>query len=571
MPDNIPIIINETGTGIQQEGLVEVIVKYHGDILAVGAKAGADIEILTSNYAIATLDITRLNEFYKFNEVEYIEAPKNLTFFTHNSLRAACISAVQSGTGYNLSGKGVIVGIIDSGIDYTHSDFRNADGTSRVLFIWDQTIQGSPPAGFKNGTEYGNDQLNAALSNPQPFSIVPSTDTMGHGSAVAGVAAGNGRSSSGGFFKGVAPEASIIAVKLGYRGVENFTRSTEVMRGIKYIIDKAEAFNMPVSINISFGTNNGSHDGNSLFETFIDTMADRWKTVINVASGNEGSAGHHFSAEIKQRESTSAEIALASNTKSIYLTLWKNFADTFSFELISPSGRSSTAISPTENLTNLTLDNVMITIFNRQPTHYSEAQEIYFMFRALGDAIPDGIWKLNVNGDMVVDGRFDIWLPTLEEVTENTSFFNPDLDITLTIPSTARKVITVGGYNSNIESGADFSGRGYTRSNVYVKPDLVAPAVGITTVKAGGGYEAYTGTSIAVPFVTGSAALMMQWGIVNGNDAFLFGQRIKAFLKKGARRKFTIEYPNTIWGYGTLCLNSSMDLLTQYKRGGINI
>jgi hypothetical protein len=141
----------------------------------------------------------------------------------------------------------------------------------------------------------------------------------------------------------------------------------------------------------------------------------------------------------------------------------------------------------------------------------------------------------------------------------------------LTIPSTASKVISVGGYNAAIETSADFSGRGYTRNNVYVKPDLVAPAVGITTVKAGGGYEAFTGTSIAVPFVTGSAALMMQWGIVNGNDAFLYGERIKAFLKKGARRKFTLEYPNTIWGYGTLCLNASMDLLNDYKRGGITI
>jgi subtilisin family serine protease len=571
MPDNIPIIINETGTGIQQEGLVEVIVKYHGDIISVGAQAGADIEILTSNYAIATLDVRRLNEFYKYNEVEYIEAPKNLTYFIHNSLRAACISAVQSGTSYNLTGKGVVIGVIDSGIDYTHTDFRNADGTSRVLYIWDQTIQGSPPSGFKNGTEYGSNQLNAALNDPQPLSVVPSTDTIGHGSAVAGVAAGNGRSTSGGFLKGVATEASIIAVKLGHSGVENFIRSTEVMRAIKYIIDKAEALNMPVSINISYGTNNGSHDGTSLFETFIDTMADRWKTVINVATGNEGSAGHHFSARIKQRESATAEIALASNTKSIYLTLWKNFTDTFSFELISPSGKSSSAVSPTESLTSFTLDNVMVTIFSRQPTHYNEAQEIYFMFRALTDTIPMGIWNLVVKGDLVVDGRFDVWLPTLEEVTENTSFFNPSLDITLTIPSTARKVISVGGYNAAIESSADFSGRGYTRSNVFVKPDLVAPAVGITTVKAGGGYEAFTGTSIAVPFVTGSAALMMQWGIVNGNDAFLYGQRIKAFLKKGARRKFTLEYPNTIWGYGTLCLNASVELLNEYKRGGITI
>jgi subtilisin family serine protease len=571
MPDSIPIIINESGTGIQQEGLVEVIVKFHGDILSVGTKVGADIEILTSNYAIATLDIRQLNAFYQYNEVEYVEVPKNLTFFVHNSLRSACISPVQSGTDFNLTGKGVVVGVIDSGIDYTHPDFRNDDGTSRVIFIWDQTLQGSPPAGFKNGAEYNNDQLNAALKTDQPLLAVPTEDTIGHGSAVAGVAAGNGRSTSGGFLKGVAPEASIIVVKLNHHGAQNFTRTTEVMRAIKYIIDRAEMLNMPVSINISYGTNNGSHDGTSLFETYIDTMADRWKTVICIATGNEGSAGHHFSADIKQKESANVEIALASNTKNIYMTLWKNFADTFSFELISPSGRSSSTISPSEGLVNFTLDNVMVTVFNRQPNHYNSANEIYFMFQGMEDVIPMGIWKLIVKGDQIVDGRFDIWLPTLEEVTSETAFFNPSLDITLTIPSTARKVISVGGYNASIETSADFSGRGYTRRDVFVKPDLVAPAVGVTTVKAGGSYEAFSGTSIATPFVTGSAALMMEWGVVKENDVFLYGERIKAFLQKGAKRKFTIEYPNPIWGYGTLCLNTSMDLLVQYKRGGISI
>ncbi len=570
MPDNIPIIIDEFGTGIQQEGPIEVIVKYHGDIQSIGLQMNADVEILTSNYAIVTLDISQLNEFYNYKEIEYIEAPKNMTFLIHNSLRAACISSVQRGTSYNLSGRGVIVGIIDSGIDYTHPDFINEDGTSRILYIWDQTIQGSPPAGFKNGTEYDSIQLNAALNSPQPYTIVPSMDTVGHGSAVAGVAAGNGRASEG-FQRGVAPEASIITVKLGHHGVENFTRNTEVMRAIKYIIDKAEALNMPVSINISYGTNNGSHDGASLFESFIDTMADRWKTTVIVATGNEGSAGHHFSADIKQNEAINVELAISSNTKNLYMTLWKNFSDTFTFELISPGTRSSSLISPTQSLNNLTLDNVMITIFSRQPTHYSESNEVYFMFQGLQKTIPQGIWNLIVRGDMVVDGRFDIWLPTLEEASEYTTFLNPDQGVTLTIPSTARKVVSVGGYNSMIETSADFSGRGYTRNDVYVKPDLVAPSVRITTVKAGGGYDTYTGTSIAAPYVTGSAALMMEWGIVNGNDIFLYGERIKAFLKKGARRKFTIDYPNPIWGYGTLCLNSSMDLLDEYKKGGITL
>jgi len=566
MPDNIPIIIDEFDSGIEQTGLVEIIIKYHGNIEKVGLQAGADIEILNEEYAIATLDLKQLSVFYNNKEVEYIELPKNLTFFLSQSLYSSCISQVQSESGYGLKGKGVLIGVIDSGIDYTHPDFRNDDGTSRILFIWDQSIQGSPPAGFKNGTEYDSIQLNTALNNPRPYTVVPSIDNIGHGTAITGVAAGNGRSSIG-LQKGVAPEASIIVVKLGHRGNENFARSTEVMRAIKYISDKAEMLNMPVSINISYGTNNGSHDGTSLFETFIDAMAENWKTVITVATGNEGSAGHHFTAQIKQMESTSIEITISGSPQKVYMTLWKNFVDTFTLELIAPSGKSSSAIYSTNRITHIVLDNVRISIFNRQPTHYNEDQEVYFMFQGIDGPIPPGIWHLVLKGNQVVDGRFDIWLPTLEDVANDTTFLRPSLDITLTLPSTAHNVISVGGYNAAIETSVDFSGRGYTRSNIYIKPNLVAPAVGIITTRVGGSYDSFSGTSIAAPFVTGSAALMMEWGVVKGNDPYLYGQRVKAFLQKGAKRKFSIEYPNPTWGYGALCLRNAMDYLKEYKRG----
>lgn len=570
MPHNIPILFGGFETGIQQTGLIEIIIKYNGDINKVGLQAGADIEILNENYAIATLDIAQLPTFYNNKEVEYFELPKNLTFLLRRSIYSSCISTVQSETGRGLKGRGVLVGIIDSGIDYTHPDFRNEDGTSRIISIWDQTISGSPPAGFKSGTEYDNSQLNAALNNALPYTIVPSIDNIGHGTAVAGVAAGNGRSSAE-LEMGIAPEASIIVVKLGHSGNENFARSTEIMRAIKYVSDKAEMLNMPVSINISYGTNNGSHDGTSLFETFIDSMSEKWKTVITVATGNEGSAGHHFTAKIKQRESINVEITISGGPETVYMTLWKNFADTFMFELISPGRKTSQVIQPTQDLVHITLGNVIITVFNRQPTHYNEGQEVYFMFQGIDGPIPPGIWYLAVKGEQVVDGLFDIWLPTIEEVAYSTTFMSPSLDVTLTLPSTARNVISVGGYNALIETSTDFSGRGYTRNNIYVKPNLVAPAVGITTTKAGGGYDAFSGTSIAAPFVTGSAALMMEWGIVKGNDPFLYGQRIKAFLQKGAKRKFSVEYPNPIWGYGALCLHNSINYLEEYKRGGSTI
>lgn len=552
---------------LSKNDLIEVIVKYNGDIQRVGTELGAVVELLSVNYAIITISLSRLPELYDYREVEYIELPKNLTYILRYSLDNACITPVQSRTGLGLSGKGVAVGIIDSGIDYTHRDFINTDGTSRILYIWDQTIPGFPPAGFRSGTEYTNAQINDALTHTQHTVYVPSVDTIGHGTAVAGIAAGNGNSSNG-TERGVAPEASLIVVKLGNAENETFTRSTDIMRAIKYISDKAEVLNMPLVINISYGTNNGSHDGNSLFERYIDSMCEKWKTVIAVATGNEGITAHHFHAKLSQGETVNAEFVLAGNVRMVYITLWKNFVDTINFELISPGGGSTGIIRPVQSVTRITLDGVSVSVLYGQPNHYRVDQEVYILMQTQSQVISPGVWRLAATGTRIIDGRFDIWLPTGEEVSRETSFLNPTLDTTLTLPSTAMNIISVGGYNANINISADFSGRGPLRATDILNPDLVAPAVEIYTTKTGGGYETYSGTSMAVPFITGSAALMMEWGIIQGNDPFLYGQRVKAFLRRGADRDFPIVYPNNIWGYGTLSLCNTMNDLIEYSRGG---
>lgn len=538
----------------------EVIVKYSGDIHRVETELGVEVEVLGEGFAIITLRGEQIPMLYDYREIEYIELPKTLSLTLNQSLREACISTVQSPAEYNLTGAGTLVGIIDSGIDFTHPDFRNQDGSSRILYIWDQTVDGSPPSGFRQGTEYNNQQLNAALASTQPYEIVTSTDVIGHGTAVAGIAAGNGRASEG-REKGVAPDASLIIVKLGYRGFESFARTTEVMRALKYLLDKAEELGMPVAINISFGTNAGSHDGSSLFETYVNSVTGRWKNVIVAATGNEGAAGHHFSGEIGPSQTMDVGFVVAENLNSLYLTFWKNFADSFTLELILPNGKSTGEIGPSQRYTIKNMDGVSVQIFYGQPTHYNEDQEIYFLIRKQESNIPQGFWQLRVRGVEVIDGRFDIWLPTVEEVGMGTAFTEPSPNTTLTLPATVERVLSVGGYNAAIDAAAQFSGRGFTRNNAYVKPDLVAPAVGIISARAGGGYDSYTGTSMAAPFVTGAAALMMQWGIVLGNDPFLYGQRVKAYLKKGARRRPNINYPNPIWGYGALCLKDTMDFL----------
>ncbi|MDD2268141.1 MAG: S8 family serine peptidase [Eubacteriales bacterium] len=542
----------------REAGNVEVIVKYNGDIAAVAAAVGAQAEILSETFAILTLDTQKIPELMNFSEVKYVELPRILYYMLNRASRAACISPAQER--FNLTGNGVIVGIIDSGIDYAHPDFRNPDGTTRILYIWDQTTPGTPPAGFAAGTEYSAAQLNEALESRMPYNIIPRLDNVGHGTAVTAVAAGNGRA-SGGRNIGAAYEASIIVVRLGNRGSEFFARTTEIMRAYKYILDKATQLNMPVAINLSYGTNDGSHDGNSLFETFIDEMATRWKSVFCVATGNEGFSGHHFTGNTVQGGTLDVEFVTSGLLPRFYMTLWKNFADTFAFELIAPNGDIIGPIRPSNAISRQRLGSADVTIIYGQPTHYNISQEVYFNFEAAENSIPPGLWRLRVIASQVVDGRFDIWLPVMEEVTAQTAFTMPNPETTLSIPSTALNVISVGAYNSLINASADFSGRGFTRQIVYVKPDIVAPGVGIMTARPGGGYDAFSGTSIATPFVTGAAALMLEWGVVRGNDPFLYGQKVKAYLRKGARRNKGISYPNPIRGYGALCLMSSMELL----------
>jgi len=548
--------------------IIEVIAKFNGDANKIREDLDVEVEVLYANYAIITLSRDKLPKLYSHPQIESLELPKSLHFETSYNLLTTCIKSVQDKDYFNLRGKDVIVAVIDSGIDFTHKDFTNEDGTSRILYIWDQTADGSPPEGFSSGAEYNNEEINVAIANAFPFQVIPIIDTNGHGTAVAGIAAGNGRSSNG-ENTGVAPESDIIVVKIGTRGYRSFARTTELMRALKYVIDKAVQLSKPIAINISFGTNDGSHRGQSIFETYITDVASVWKSVIVIPTGNEASAGHHFQGIITSNQEKEIEFFTSGGLSQFYMTFWKNFVDELTVEIIFPGGRSSGIIGIESQVKTVRHDNVVLTVIYGQPSHFSDAQEIYFNFHAAEGTgtIPASVWKLIVRAGNVIDGQIEIWLPTTEEVSEDTFFSTPSINNTLTIPSTARRVITVAGYNDKVGNIAEFSGRGNINT-ALPNPDIAAPAVDIISTKIGGGYDSFTGTSMAAPFVTGSAALMMQWGIVNNNDPFLYGERVKSFLRLGATRQRNVRYPNPLFGYGVLCLSNTMDYLEQYKYGG---
>lgn len=559
--DNLDFLLENTD-------IIEVIVKFSGDILEISRNLQAEVEILLQGYAIITIDSADIPKLYSYPQIENIELPKNLYITSQYNLISSCIRSVQDNKNLNLNGSGVIVAVIDSGIDYTHLDFRNDDGSSRILYIWDQTQSGTPPVGFSSGAEYTQQQINNALNSQSPLQIVPSTDTNGHGTAVAGIAAGNGRESNGENI-GVAPNAELIIVKAGTKGYASFARTTELMRGVKYVIDKARQLNKPLAINMSFGMNNGSHRGDSLFETYLSDMSTEWKNSIVVPTGNEGAAGHHYSDLLQSNSTKNIDFFIIDGLGNFYISMWKNFVDTLSVELICPGGASTGIIGIESQIKNVQINNMQLTIIYGQPTHYSVGQEIFFNIKAITGTVFGGIWKIKIISNNIVDGTIEMWLPTIEEVTDRTHFSNPTIYDSMTIPSTAERVIKVSGYNDQIGNIAEFSGVG-NLNMALPNPDLAAPAVSILTVKKGGGYDSFTGTSMAAPFVTGSAALMMQWGIVNQNDPFLYGERIKAFLRLGANRKMALTYPNSTYGYGTLCLRNTITFLERYQWGGNN-
>ncbi|MDD2971039.1 MAG: S8 family serine peptidase [Lachnospiraceae bacterium] len=580
----------------------ELIVKYHGDITGL-ANELIQVELLINGYAIVTLPESLVESFANLEEIEYIEKPKRLFFQVYQGKIASCILPVTIQEP-NLTGRGVIVAVIDSGIAYEHMDFRNADGTSRILELWDQSIPPdpqrnfNPPEGFAQGTVFNRQQINAALAQPvrtEMLQLVPSIDQSGHGTQVAGIAAGNGTMQNG-RYQGVAPESELMIVKLGTGRTDGFPRTTELMRALTYVVNRSIHYGRPVSVNVSFGNTYGAHDGTSLLERFMDNVAEIGRTVISVGSGNEGAAGGHVAGSLlgygesgySSRGGTATgvgtvtgggtatqsgkeqrvELAVANYERGLNVQLWKHYNDRFSLTIQAPD--NSRVLVPLDRMGKQTMQimNTQLLIYVGEPTPYSTNQEIYIDFIPVNQYIDNGVWTFIMTPERIVTGEYYYYLPSENILNVTTRFYQPTPEVTLTIPSTAEKVITVGAYNTVFDAYADFSGRGYVEnryavldtSGDSVKPDIVAPGVNITTTSRDGGYTSVTGTSFATPFVTGSAALLLEWGIVRGNDPFLYGEKVKAYLIRGARQLPGMESPNAMTGWGALCVRDSLPL-----------
>lgn len=555
----------------------ELIIRYTGSLEDVKSDLDIAIEELLGGYAVIRIPQQWIGRLSDYPQINYIEKPKSLILEEMEGITSSCVNRVRL-SDYNLKGAGTLVACLDSGVDYSHPDFRNSDGTTRIVAMWDQTVSGNPPVGFSVGSVYNAEDINRALGVEsggmqednngigvmagRGNAIVPEFDGTGHGTAVLGIMAGNG-TASGGEIVGVAPEASILVVKMGNPDNRGFPRTTQLMTAIDYSVRYAIEVGMPLAINISFGNNYGAHNGDSIVERYIDTVSGLHKISIVAGTGNDGITARHKSGNLQSGRDETIEIYVGDYVNSFNLQIWKHFLDEFEVELETPTGRRVGPFSPYTSVQNYTLPKEEVAVYYGEPTPYNPEQEIYISWIPKETYITSGIWKIHIHAREIVAGDYDMWLPVAGSTSSEVSFVNPSIFNTLVIPSTARYVISVSAYDSRNATFANFSGRGpnveYGLPQRIAKPDLAAPGVRINTCSVGGGYREVSGTSFAAPFVTGAAALLMQYGIVEGRDPYLYGEKLRASLINGARKlPFQFTQPSSLVGWGALCVENSL-------------
>lgn len=536
----------ELGIGYDPEqNTWELIVRYTGSLDGLRIRyPQIRIRELLNQYAVLIVPETLVDAVSQETVIEYVEKPKQLYFELQAGKAASCINAVQQGMNnpFGLFGKGTIVAVIDTGIRAESMEFRNADGSTRILNIWDQTT----------GTEYDRSQIDEALQNETKDTAgIPGADVLGHGTQVAAIACGS---------SGVAAQADILVVKLGLAAKNGFPRTTQLMEALDYVVRKAIDYGKPLAVNISFGNNYGDHTGSSLLENFINDIADSWKCSICIGSGNEGLGAVHTGGTLTEDTEETVELAVSSYETGLSIQIWKDYWDDIAVEIIAPSGRNLGRIQENSRVSRIRYEDMELLTYFGEPSPFRIRQEIYIDMIPQTVYIQSGLWKLRLIPRSIRNGRYDMWLPAQGALNFGTGFTSPDSASTFTIPSAAAKAVTVGAYDAGTGSAAPFSGQGYIveiGGSLMVKPELAAPGVNVL-VPSVSGMARVSGTSYATPFVTGSAALLMEWGIVRGNDAFLYGEKLKAYLIKGAEPLTGAAVPDTQTGWGRLCLKNSL-------------
>lgn len=568
-------MIPEDGKRIISEDYADLIIEYNGDISVFDQFPDSTVQILNLQYAFVHVPVDFITQDIIYR-LEYSVMPTCYGVINESSLEASGVNKLRNIPIFDLRGRGVLIGIIDTGVDYTNPVFQHADNTTRIASIWDQTIvSDNPPRNMQYGTEYNRAQINEALQSEEPLSIVPSTDEIGHGTMVAGIAGGNEVPESN--FYGVAPDSEFLVVKLkpAKKYIKDFFyiprgavcyQETDLLRGIEYLYEKGISLNRPLVICMAIGSSQGAHDGWGTLSTYLTGIAGLPGNGVVVAAGNEGNERRHYSGLINPTTGyDTVELNVGENEAGFFMELWGNSPDIYSIDILSPSGEYIPRIAAGRD------EHRVITFIFEATIIYvdyqiveSQSGEQLILVRFENPTA--GIWRFNVFERGGVNPSFNIWLPMENFISDNTYFIRSDTYTTILNLGNTDVPLTVTAYNHGDNSLYQNASRGFTRTN-KVKPEVAAPGVEVIGPTLAGGFSAFTGTSVSAAHTAGIAALIFEWGIVQGQLPAMSTVELKNLIVRGAKRDVDVVYPNRDWGYGILNIFSVFDAL----RGGLTL
>jgi subtilisin family serine protease len=537
----------------------DLIVEYRTNPQVIELFENITVHIMNDMYAVLHVPVNEA--LARLSSIRYAEIPLLFGLTDQASLDATRVLDIRATSAFNLRGEGVIIGIIDTGIDYTNPIFLKPDGTTKIISIWDQSIHTGPsPQHADFGTIYTAEQINQALTAEDPLAIVPSIDENGHGTMLAGIAAGNDVENEG--FFGVAPNSELVIVKLrqAKKSLRDFFlvsdnidcfQENHVMWAMQYCKSVARQLNKPLVICLGIGSSQGSHTGRSPISDLTNIIADLPNTGIVISVGNEGNLGRHYYGDIEPGiGSNTVELNVGESDNQFSMELWGNPPGIYSIDILSPSGEYIPRIPPS-----IRVNRVISFIFERTQIYIdyqtieSQTGDQLILIRFV-NASP-GIWRFNVYGHGDLATGFHIWLPMGDFISRDTYFIQPNIYTTVLAPSTAQLPISVTAYNPANNNLYVNSSRGYTLGDA-VKPEIAAPGVNYLAPTLNHTFEPFSGTSVSAAHTAGVVALMLEWGSVRGNDPGMDTVSIKNQLIRGARRRTNLVYPNRDWGYGIL-------------------
>ncbi|WP_442855587.1 S8 family peptidase [Clostridium sp. Marseille-P2415] len=533
---------------------------------------GAEDNITLLNFRHSLLHIPTNNQDpCTLGQYPYHNFPTLYTPTSTVSIEKSGIGTVQRNPFLSLFGRGIIIGIIDTGIDYRHQAFLYNDNTTRILSIWDQSIQeGTPPEGFTFGSEYSRELINLALRSEDPLSAVPTTDTNGHGTAIASIIAGNPNPES--TFSGVVPESELVIVKLkeAKQNLKNIFfvpenalcyQESDIMLGLRYLDSYSQNANRPLVICIALGSSQGGHDGSGALSNYLNYLARLPGIGISISAGNEGnSRRHYFNSTTAAPFYNDFEFRVGEPDTRFSMEIWPYALGRLSVDVSSPNRESTQQIYPT--ISDCRMFRFIFTpseIWVNNFMFEEETGDQLILLRFL-NPLP-GVWRIRVQSMENEPLSFHSWLPAGDLISDETFFLNPNPDTTITSPGNGASQLTVTAYNQFDDSIIIESSRGYTR-NGLVKPDIAAPGYQLPCALPENRYGTLTGTGAAAAHAAGVIAMVLEWAIPRGNYTSMTGSDVNRLIIRGARRSDTIIYPNNIWGYGELDINSLFQGLT---------